>query len=95
MLYSLDSAGGVSMGDKDYVKPLLERHAEVHFGRVCMKPGKPLTFATLEAPGEHPTGNLFEVPVGIPQTHTKPITPRSRWMGTGDVLELEPDKQTH
>lgn len=39
------------MGDKDFVKPLLERHARVHFGRVRMKPGKPLTFATLDRPG--------------------------------------------
>lgn len=42
------------MGDKDYVKPLLERHATVHFGRVLMKPGKPLTFATLDVPGIPP-----------------------------------------
>ena len=44
-------AGGVSMGDKDFVKPQLERHAKVHFCRVRMKPGKPLTFATLDRPG--------------------------------------------
>ncbi len=42
--------GGVSMGDRDLIKPLLARDGEVHFGRVCMKPGKPLTFATLAAP---------------------------------------------
>ncbi len=40
--------GGVSMGDRDLIKPLLERQGVVHFGRVCMKPGKPLTFATVE-----------------------------------------------
>lgn len=39
------------MGDRDLVKPLLARGGAVHFGRVCMKPGKPLTFATLAAPG--------------------------------------------
>lgn len=39
------------MGDKDLVKPLLERHAKVHFGRVLMKPGKPLTFATMDISG--------------------------------------------
>jgi gephyrin len=39
------------MGDKDFVKPLLEKRAHVHFGRVRMKPGKPLTFATLDEPG--------------------------------------------
>jgi gephyrin len=35
------------MGDKDLIKPLLARQGEIHFGRVRMKPGKPLTFATL------------------------------------------------
>ena len=38
------------MGDRDLIKPLLARHGEVHFGRVRMKPGKPLTFATLPLP---------------------------------------------
>eukprot|EP00818_Percolomonas_sp_WS_P011060 CAMPEP_0117449294 /NCGR_PEP_ID=MMETSP0759-20121206/7871_1 /TAXON_ID=63605 /ORGANISM="Percolomonas cosmopolitus, Strain WS" /LENGTH=649 /DNA_ID=CAMNT_0005241765 /DNA_START=945 /DNA_END=2894 /DNA_ORIENTATION=+ len=42
------TSGGVSMGDKDYVKPILEEIATVHFGRVRMKPGKPTTFATTE-----------------------------------------------
>ncbi|KAG9457381.1 hypothetical protein H6P81_001889 [Aristolochia fimbriata] len=39
------SSGGVSMGDRDYVKPLLARRGAVHFSKVNMKPGKPLTFA--------------------------------------------------
>jgi gephyrin len=39
------------MGDRDLLKPLLERKGSVHFGRVLMKPGKPLTFATLEHSG--------------------------------------------
>ena len=26
--------GGVSMGDKDFVKPILERRGTVHFGKV-------------------------------------------------------------
>jgi gephyrin len=42
------TSGGVSMGNLDYVKPLLERAGMVHFGRLRMKPGKPLTFATVE-----------------------------------------------
>ncbi|GAQ83347.1 molybdopterin biosynthesis [Klebsormidium nitens] len=41
------TSGGVSMGDKDLVKPLLEKRGTVHFGRVLMKPGKPLTFASI------------------------------------------------
>jgi gephyrin len=45
------SSGGVSMGDRDLVKPLLERRGTVHCGRVLMKPGKPLTVATLDTGG--------------------------------------------
>lgn len=41
------SSGGVSMGDKDFVKPLMaELGFEISFGRVNMKPGKPMTFAS-------------------------------------------------
>ncbi|HET7035070.1 MAG TPA: gephyrin-like molybdotransferase Glp [Thermomicrobiaceae bacterium] len=40
------TSGGVSMGEKDYVKALLDELAEVHFRRLSMKPGKPLNFAT-------------------------------------------------
>lgn len=42
------TSGGVSMGDLDLVKPLLEHAGTVHYGRVRMKPGKPVTFATAD-----------------------------------------------
>eukprot|EP01006_Ploeotia_vitrea_P027055 TRINITY_DN59935_c0_g1_i1.p1 TRINITY_DN59935_c0_g1~~TRINITY_DN59935_c0_g1_i1.p1 ORF type:complete len:635 (-),score=71.57 TRINITY_DN59935_c0_g1_i1:106-2010(-) len=43
------TSGGVSMGELDLIKPiLLKLGAEIHFGRVSMKPGKPTTFATLD-----------------------------------------------
>jgi gephyrin len=45
------TTGGVSMGDLDLVKPLLEGRGQVHFGRIRMKPGKPVTFATAEVAG--------------------------------------------
>ncbi|XP_034483851.1 molybdenum cofactor synthesis protein cinnamon [Drosophila innubila] len=42
-------SGGVSMGDKDYIKPVLQSlNFQLHFGRVNMKPGKPMTFASRE-----------------------------------------------
>ncbi|QDZ25791.1 molybdopterin biosynthesis protein [Chloropicon primus] len=44
----LVTSGGVSMGDSDLIKPILEQKGKVHFGKVMMKPGKPLTFATVE-----------------------------------------------
>lgn len=48
----LVTSGGVSMGDSDLIKPILESKGKVHFGKVKMKPGKPLTFATIEE-GDH------------------------------------------
>ena len=45
------TSGGVSMGELDLVKPLLEHAGTVHFGRVRMKPGKPVTFATADVEG--------------------------------------------
>lgn len=41
----LITSGGVSVGVRDLVKGILEELGTVHFGRVNMKPGKPLTFA--------------------------------------------------
>ncbi|KAJ3416540.1 hypothetical protein HDV05_001277 [Chytridiales sp. JEL 0842] len=43
------TTGGVSMGEADLVKGVLEQglDAKVWFGRVQMKPGKPTTFATV------------------------------------------------
>jgi molybdopterin molybdotransferase len=43
----LITSGGVSMGTRDLLKPLLAELGEIHFGRVSFKPGKPLTFATI------------------------------------------------
>jgi gephyrin len=54
------TSGGVSMGNLDYVKPLLERAGTVHLGRLRMKPGKPLTFATVPVDGR--TRLVFGLP---------------------------------
>lgn len=40
------TSGGVSMGTRDLIKPLLAELGQVHFGRIAFKPGKPTTFAT-------------------------------------------------
>lgn len=52
----LVASGGVSMGELDLLKPLLAQRGQVHVGRVRMKPGKPMTFATV-------THNTARVPV--------------------------------
>ena len=44
------SSGGVSVGDYDYVDQVLaELNADIHVRAVAVKPGKPLTVATLSA----------------------------------------------
>lgn len=45
------TSGGVSMGNLDYIKPILEAAGTIHFGRLRMKPGKPCTFATVYIEG--------------------------------------------
>lgn len=44
----LITSGGVSMGNRDLIKEILEAWGTVHVGRVRFKPGKPLTFATVD-----------------------------------------------
>jgi len=45
---ALLTSGGVSMGQLDLVKPYLASRGTIHFGRVNTKPGKPVTFATVD-----------------------------------------------
>ncbi len=42
------TSGGVSVGSRDLIKPILQRIGTIHFGRVSFKPGKPTTFATVD-----------------------------------------------
>lgn len=41
------SSGGVSVGDADHVKTVLEKLGQVDFWRIAMKPGKPFAFGQL------------------------------------------------
>ena len=43
----LIASGGVSVGDHDVVKPVLERMGALDFWRVAMKPGKPQAFGSV------------------------------------------------
>jgi molybdopterin molybdotransferase len=42
------SSGGVSVGEEDHVKGVLEKLGTVHLWKIAIKPGKPLVHATLE-----------------------------------------------
>lgn len=41
------TTGGVSVGDADYIKEILQEKGQVEFWRLAMKPGKPLAFGRL------------------------------------------------
>ncbi|MGG6293598.1 molybdopterin molybdotransferase MoeA [Leptolyngbya sp. AN02str] len=50
------SSGGVSVGDYDYVEPVLESlGGTIHIRSVAIKPGKPLTVATFDAQTPQPS----------------------------------------
>ncbi|HIK46103.1 MAG TPA: molybdopterin molybdotransferase MoeA [Leptolyngbyaceae cyanobacterium M65_K2018_010] len=54
------SSGGVSVGDFDYVDQILaDLGATLHIRSVAVKPGKPLTVATLPRPGQPPTDSIL------------------------------------
>ena len=56
------TSGGVSMGEADLVKPMLEKLGTIHFGRLNMKPGKPTTFATLKRQNKGTETLFFGLP---------------------------------
>ena len=41
------TSGGVSVGEADYIKPVLEKLGEVLFWKIAMKPGRPLAYGRL------------------------------------------------
>ncbi|HEU4323387.1 MAG TPA: gephyrin-like molybdotransferase Glp [Roseiflexaceae bacterium] len=96
------TSGGVSMGTRDLIKPLLAELGTVHFGRVAYKPGKPTTFATLRGrlvfglPG-YPVSSLvsFEVFVRpalrLMQGDARPERPRVR-VALAQPITPSPDR---
>ncbi|MDQ6726307.1 MAG: molybdopterin molybdotransferase MoeA [Actinomycetota bacterium] len=42
------TSGGVSVGDFDYVKTVLDRMGEMHWWQVAVRPAKPLAFGTVD-----------------------------------------------
>ncbi len=42
------TSGGVSVGEADYTKTILEQRGEMAFWTIAMKPGRPLTFGRLD-----------------------------------------------
>ncbi len=56
------TSGGVSVGEEDHIKPVIEKAGRIHFWRIAVKPGKPVVYGELKSPQ-----GLHGVPViGLP-----------------------------
>lgn len=80
------TSGGVSVGDYDYVKMVAEKMgAESYFWGVAMKPGKPLTFATIKG---KPFFGLPGNPVAVMVSFEQFVRPAMLKMMGKQVLPL-------
>jgi molybdopterin molybdotransferase len=80
------TSGGVSVGDRDFIKPALEELGKVHFGRIAFRPGMPLTFAEI---GEKLAFGLPGNPVSSLVTFEVFVRPALRIL-QGDPSPLRP-----
>lgn len=80
------TSGGVSVGEADHVKELLEKAGEVVFWKIAMKPGRPLAFGRL---GESLFFGLPGNPVSVMVTFYVIVQPALwRLAGRSDVPPL-------
>ncbi|MEJ2394311.1 MAG: molybdopterin-binding protein [Candidatus Thiodiazotropha sp.] len=78
------SSGGVSVGSADYTKSVLQECGEISFWQIAMKPGRPLTFGTLDGafffglPGN---------PVAVMVTFYQFVLPALHWLASGSEYQ--------
>ena len=49
------SSGGVSVGEADFTKQVMQELGDIGFWKIAMRPGRPMAFGTLKpAPNQHP-----------------------------------------
>ncbi|MFK8066640.1 MAG: gephyrin-like molybdotransferase Glp [Gammaproteobacteria bacterium] len=71
------SSGGVSVGEADFVKEILEELGQLNFWKIAMKPGRPLTFGKL---GDATFFGLPGNPVSVMVTFYQFVLPAMRKM---------------
>jgi len=76
------TSGGVSVGETDFIKPVLEEIGQINFWKIAMKPGRPLTFGQLNntlffgLPGN---------PVSVMVTFYQFVQPAIRFLASGNI----------
>ena len=87
------SSGGVSVGDADYTKPVLEKLGQINFWKIAMKPGKPFAFGVLRKQNStKQKGWFFGLPgnpVSSVVTYHQLVLPALRYLA-GEVFEDAP-----
>ena len=58
------TSGGVSVGDKDYIKAALDAEGQLDLWKIAIKPGKPLAFGQVRRAPPHSTDPVFFI--GLP-----------------------------
>ncbi|BEI34926.1 molybdopterin molybdotransferase MoeA [Polynucleobacter sp. HIN6] len=53
------SSGGVSVGEADFTKQMMEELGEVGFWKIAMRPGRPMAFGSLKPSSSKPTPTVF------------------------------------
>jgi molybdopterin molybdotransferase len=76
------TSGGVSVGDADYIKPVLRELGEIEFWKIAMKPGRPLTFGSL---GDAFFFGLPGNPVAVMVTFYQFVQPALRYLLGGEI----------
>ena len=75
------TSGGVSVGEADYTKSILEKRGEMAFWTIAMKPGRPLTFGRL---GDAMFFGLPGNPVAVMLTFHQFVRPALCYLAGGD-----------
>ncbi len=87
------SSGGVSVGDADYTKAVLETLGEINFWKVAIKPGKPFAFGELHKNNSPASKTWFfglpGNPVSALVTYHQLVVPALRYLA-GETFEAPP-----
>ncbi len=76
------TSGGVSVGDADYIKPVLRKIGNLNFCKIGMKPGRPVTFGQIQ------DSNFFGLPgnpVSVMITFYQFVQPAIQYLASGNI----------
>jgi molybdopterin molybdotransferase len=76
------TSGGVSVGEADHIKSVLDEIGNTHFWKIAMKPGRPLTFGSI---GQGHFFGLPGNPVAVMVTFYQFVQPAIHYLASGEL----------